>query len=577
MAGSINRRAVLTGTLISAIGYLAGCASGSSQQARRPLVGFTPVPRTAADGRSIVIADEYEYQTFIPWGEPLSAAAPAWSWPPSAEAQLQQVGIGHDGMAYFPFAGDGRHGLLVINHEYGNNWHVLGTAMPATREQVLASQHAHGVSVIEIRETHGVWEVVPDSTFSRRIHANTGMIMSGPVTGHALVTNSANNPISGTLNNCANGRTPWNTYLTCEENFNFYFGSSSAFHPSEQQQRYDLHAGGSFYGWYQFDPRFDLADPEFANEANRFGWVVEIDPADPAATPVKRTALGRLKHEGAEVVEGRDGHIVVYMGDDQRFEFIYKFVSADNWRRMHDAGISPLDEGTLYAARFNDDGAGEWLPLSLGNPALAEAFSDQADILVHARLAATLAGATPMDRPEWISVGPDGDVYCTLTNNTRREQTDAANPMAPNPNGHIIRWRDEDDHLGIRFTWDHFLICDDVYKTEDSLGSPDGLWADPDGRLLICTDGDQYEGKPDQLMVADTRTGTLARLLVGVAGCEITGLTTTPDRRTLFVNVQHPGNGNPQITSFPAADDGKTVPRDCTLVVRRKDGGVVGS
>lgn len=403
------------------------------------------------------------------------------------------------------------------------------------------------------------------------------MELSGPVADHALVTNPAKNPVQGTLNNCANGQTPWGTYLTCEENFNFYFGKNDGFEPSKQQRRYDITGDLAFYGWHEFDPRFDLSNPDYANESNRFGWVVEIDPKDPDSTPTKRTALGRFKHEGVCVVEGRNDRVVVYLGDDQRFEFIYKFVSSRNWQDMRNEGVSPLDEGTLYVARFDDDGSGEWLPLSIDNPALSESFSDLADILVHARLAATILGATPMDRPEWITEGADGFVYCTLTNNTERQEADAPNPNAPNPYGHIIRWQDDDDHIGTHFSWNHFVICDDVYETENSFGSPDGLWADPDGRLFICTDGPQFEGKPDQLLVADTNTGTASRLLAGVTDCEITGLAVTPDQRSLFVNVQHPGNGNPQVTSFPAEDDGKTIPRDCTLVVRRKDGGIVGS
>ncbi len=577
MDGKINRRVLLKGTLATAVGYLAGCSTVQNLAFSASRVGFTPVPRKAADGKSVVIADEYEYQIFLPWGEPLSSAEPVWKWPPTAKAQEQQVGIGHDGMTYFPLSQDGRHGLLALNHEYGNNWHVLGKAHPTEYEEVLASQHAHGVSVIEIQEIDGEWRQVPNSKYTRRIHVNTEMLMTGPVAGHALVTNRAKNPVMGTLNNCANGQTPWGTFLTCEENFNFYFGGSSSFVSSESQQRYDLNADGSYYDWHKFDPRFDLSNEDYANESNRFGWVVEIDPKNPTFTPLKRSALGRFKHEGATVVEGADGRIVVYMGDDQRFEFIYKFVSQGNWREMRDAGISPLDEGILYVARFDDGGIGEWLPLTINNPVLAESFDDQADILVHARVAATLVGATPMDRPEWVTVAPNGDVYCTLTNNTKREQPDPANPVAPNPYGQIIRWQEENDYLGTRFKWDHFLVCEDIYETEESFGSPDGLWADPDGRLFICTDGPQFEGKPDQLIVADTATGELSRLLVGVKDCEITGLTTTPDRRTLFVNVQHPGNGNPEVTSFPAPDDGKTVPRDCTLVVRRKDGGIIGS
>ena len=555
---------------------MAGCTTRGASASNDALVGFTPVARAVPDGKRVVIADEYEYQTFVPWGEPLTPGAPPWHWPPSASAQAQQVGIGHDGMTFFALDASGRHGLLALNHEFGLNHAVIGIDSPTTLDQVRASQHAHGVSVIEIRETNGRWEVVPDSRLSRRIHVNTEMAMSGPVEGHALVTNRAGSPIRGTLNNCANGETPWGTYLTCEENFNFYFGASSDFAPTERQARYEL-TGASFYQWHTFDPRFDLANADYANESNRFGWVVEIDPANPTEKPVKRSALGRFKHESAAFAEGRGGRAVVYMGDDQQFEFIYKFVGNDDWRQARSAGKSPLDEGVLYVARFDDDNRGVWLPLTHEDPKLAAVFDDQAELLVHARLAATIVGATPMDRPEWVTVGPDGDAFCTLTNNTRRTVPDAANPNAPNPYGHIIRWRDTDQHVGTSFTWDHFLICDDIYETEQSLGSPDGLWADPDGRLFICTDGRQFEGKPDQLVVADTTTGQLSRLLVGVTGSEITGLTTTPDRRTLFVNVQHPGNGDPAVTSFPAMDDGKTVPRDCTLVVRRKDGGIVGS
>ena len=577
MDTTINRRKVLQGTLIGALGFLAGCQTNARPIAREALIGFTPLSMDDVTGKTIAIAEGYEYQTFIPWGEALHTNSPDWSWPPSAEAQTKQVGIGHDGMTFFPLTEDGRRGLLAINHEYGNNWHVIGQAEPDSLEQVRSSQHAHGVSVIEIEETDGRWQPVLDSKYSRRLHLNTPMSMSGPVAGHALVTNKADNGIAGTLNNCSNGQTPWGTYLTCEENFNFYFGKNADFTPSDRQQRYDLNGDASFYGWHKFDPRFDLSDPNYANESNRFGWVVEIDPKNPSHTATKRTALGRFKHEGACVVEGRDGRVVVYMGDDQRFEFIYKFVSKVSWQSAVNEGKSPLDEGTLYVARFNDDNTGTWLPLSIDNPDLSSSFADQADILVHARVAATQVGATPMDRPEWITAAPDGTLYCTLTNNTKREEPNAANPTAPNPYGHIIRWQDGDQHVGDTFSWDQFVVCDDIYEDPNSFGSPDGLWADPEGRLFICTDGPQFQDKPNQLLVADTDTGEIKRLLTGITDCEITGITTTPDRRTLFVNVQHPGNGNPEVTSFPAEDDGRTIPRDCTLAIRRTDGGIVGS
>jgi secreted PhoX family phosphatase len=368
-----------------------------------------------------------------------------------------------------------------------------------------------------------------------------------------------------------------NTYLTCEENISDYFGATRAWKPNAAQRRYGFSQDGVGYDWHRYDRRFDLAAAEYRHEENRFGWVVEIDPFDARQTPVKRTALGRFKHEGAALVTGKDGRLVVYMGDDQRFEYIYKFVSADNAARMRRQGISPLDQGTLYAARFDEDGSGQWLALTLDNPALQERFEDLGELLIHTRIAADLAGATPMDRPEWTTVAPDGSVYCSLTNNTRRTEINAANPMAPNQHGHIIRWQDSNSHTGTDFTWDIFINAGDSDATEQAFSNPDGLWADPDGRLFIATDGKQREGMNNQLLVADTNSGEVRRLLSGVSGDEITGITTTPDRRTLFVNIQHPGKGNPALTNFPLAYDGNTIPRDSTLVITRKDGGIVGS
>ena len=274
---------------------------------------------------------------------------------------------------------------------------------------------------------------------------------------------------------------------------------------------------------------------------------------------------------------GRGGRIVAYMGDDQRFDYIYKFVSAGNWKSMRARGKSPLDEGKLYVARFNDDGSGDWLELTIDNPYLANRFNSQAEVLTYARIAADILGATPMDRPEWTTVAPDQSVYCTLTNNSQRTVADAANPLAPNADGHIIRWKDSKKHTGLTFEWDIFIIAESTHGTEDTFSDPDGLYADPDGRLFIQTDGGQKDGLNNQLLVADIRRGELRRLFTGVTSDEITGLTMTPDRRTLFINTQHPGNGDPTRTNFPAPLDGVTVPRDCTFVITRKDGGIIGS
>ena len=555
------------------------------------LMDFEPVAVADGGGPLPSISPDYEYQVLIPWGTPIRRGINEYTGDPntrptSAE-QAEMIGIGHDGMWFFPERArrreSSRSGTLCINHEFGTNPHVLGKDSPESLEDVRLSQHAHGVSVVAIEQKrNGEWQL-EYSRRNRRIHVNTPVDFSGPVVesseGRELLDlNARPDDAKGTVNNCSSGYTPWGTYLTCEENFNGYFGTLDAnWSASPAQERYGFSSGGFGYGWEKFDERFDLASNTYLNEDNRFGWVVEIDPNDPHAKPVKRTALGRFKHEGATVTVGRGGRAVVYMGDDQRFDYIYKFVSAGNWKSMRARGISPLDEGKLYVAKFNDDGSGEWLELSIDNPLLAAKFANQAEVLTYARLAADELGATPMDRPEWTSVAPDGTVYCTLTNNSRRTEADAANPLAPNPDGHIIRWKDSDKHTGTSFVWDIFLIAQDTHGTEDTFSDPDGIWADPDGRLFIETDGGQKDGLNNQLLVADTRTGELRRLLTGVTGDEITGLTVTPDRRTLFCNTQHPGNGNPLATNFPAPIDGVTIPRDCTFVVRRKDGGIVGS
>jgi hypothetical protein len=529
-------------------------------------------------------------QVLLSWGDNLYPGQPVQSYDgdptrrPTAAEQAQLIGIGHDGMTFFPMRGArNARGLLAINLEFGDNTHLLGKPQPTSLEDVRLSQHAHGVAIVELARSFNRWTTVA-SPYARRIHVNTPVAFSGPAAGHALLQTKAGNAPAGTLNNCANGETPWGTYLTCEENFNGYFGvmSGESFTPTPEQARYGFSANGFGYGWQEYDPRFDLGLEDFKNEENRFGWVVEIDPMDPASPPVKRTALGRLKHEGAEVVVGRGGRVVCYMGDDEVFDYVYKFVSAGNWKSMRAMGKSPLDEGRLYVAKFNDDGTGAWLELTIDNPVLAARFADQAEILVYARIAADLLGATPMDRPEWISVGPDGEVYCTLTNNSGRAVPNAPNPVAPNPDGHIIKWRDTDQFTGTSFTWDIFLLAKDTRGTDAVFTDPDGLWCDPDGRLFIQTDGGQPSDANgarlnNQMVVADTRTGELRRLFQGVAGDEITGVAVTPNRRYMFINTQHPGEGNPALTSFPAAPGSGYVPRDSTIVIWRKDGGIVGS
>ena len=586
VARRLSRRAMIGGSLATAATFLAagpaaaagrpgpGGAKGRGAKAG-PLVGFDPIPLTFGDRPAI--SSDYDFSILIPWGTPVNSSGPAFSWPATSSAnQEAQIGIGHDGMWFFAEDGSNDSGWLAINHEFGRTSHVLGKPLPESLEDVRVMQAAHGNSVVKIaRGANGEWGVVDDRA-NRRITVNTPVTFSGPAAGSPLLENAAGNPPAGTLNNCANGYTPWGTYLTCEENFNGYFGSTGDWEPTEEQARYGFTDSGFGYSWHTFDPRFDLASADHANEGNRFGWIVEYDPTDPDTPPVKRTALGRAKHEGCALTIGRGGRAVAYMGDDQRFDYIYKFVSSSNYKSMLARGMSPLDHGTLYAARFDEDGTGEWVELSLNNPAVAARFSSMDDVLVNARIAADEAGATPMDRPEWTTVAPDGTVYCTLTNNSRRTEPNAANPLAPNPNGHIIRWNDSDRHVGTSFEWDIFIFSDDTVGTGHDFGSPDGLWADPSGRLFIQTDGAQPEGANDQMLVADPATDNIRRLFAGVEDCEITGIAVTPDQKTMFINVQHPGNGDPEVTRFPDYDP-DLPPRDCTVVITRKDGGVVGS
>jgi len=622
------RRRVLFGGLGAAVtSFLslpaeAWCLVGESAA---PSIGFLGL---AASGDDIVhVPEGYVAQVLYAWGDPVSDG-PAFRADASntyAEQALQ-AGMHHDGMHYFALpANDGSvHGLLAVNHEYADDGLLHPDGMQAwSADKVRKSQAAHGVSVVEVRRGEGGrWNVIRPSSYARRITARTPIRLSGPAAGHSWLRTAADPDgctVLGTLNNCGCGFTPWGTYLTCEENFHFYFRHDGE--PNAAQRRYGLGVRGG-YRWEEFDERFDAQ--RHPNEPNRFGWVVEIDPFDPTSVPVKRTALGRFSHEVAVHAIAPDGRVVIYSGDDQRNEYIYKFVSRDRWDPTRPAAARELlDHGTLYVARFEPDGAGEWLELTHGiNGLVSESgFASQAEVLIHTRMAADRVGATMMDRPEWLAVHRErGEIYCSLTNNSRRGATppssnsrdgstrlasaspavDAANPRADNVFGHILRWRESGgDPASTRFTWEVFLLCGDPAHPDeakrgnvrgDAFGSPDGLWIDSQGRLWIQTDvspgllnrGDYANLGNNQMLCADPATGTVRRFLTGPRGCEITGATGTPDGRTLFVNVQHPGETpgersdpkNPgAISTWP--DGGR--PRSATLAIFRADGAQVGT
>jgi len=608
LRAEMGRRAALRGGALGAATFVAaGAATVATGKAAaadgHAIVGdFTAIPTDSTD--SITVPAGYTAQPMLPWGDPIVPGGPAYKDDASntAAEQAEQLGMGHDGMYYFPLGANkdsSKSGLLAINHEYtvGSQLHTDGQEN-WSEEKTLKEQAAHGVSIVEVAMgAGGMWSSV-DSAMARRIHVNTPMTFSGPAAGHRLLKTDADGagttPV-GTVNNCGNGYTPWGTYLTTEENFNGYFWEETegeADGITEEQAamnaRYGVGGKGFGYQWASTDDRFraDLTP----QEPNRFGWIVEIDPYDAKSTPVKHTALGRFKHEGAAFATAANGAAVIYMGDDQRFDYVYKFVGAKDWKSEAAAGRSPLADGTLYAARFDEGGKGTWLPLVQGEGDLTEAngFADQGEVLIKARMAADAMGATPMDRPEWTTVHPTtGEVFVTLTNNSKREEPNAANPLAPNAFGHIIKWSEVGgDAAADSFNWDFYLIAGDgsgesTVDPEDQLGSPDGLWIDPNGRMWIQTDGAQPDESNNQMLLADPSTGEMKRFCVGPVDCEVTGVTSTPDGTTVFINIQHPGDKgtveDPTATSTWPDGPGAGRPRPATVAIRRRDGGVVGA
>jgi len=609
------RRLWLQGGLGLAVGGLfaplAGCATGVQSG---PRLGFKPIAASVAD--AVTVPEGYVTQVLAPWGEPIGvagAAMPAWREDASASAEDQalQMGMHHDGMHFYALDGN-RRGLLVMNHEYTDDGLLHTDGIRTwTAEKVRKAQAAHGVSVIEIALADGRWQLVRPSPFARRFTATTPFSVGGPAAGHAMMRTAADpdgRTVLGTFNNCASGKTPWGTYLSGEENFRFYFAGGDRL--TDHQRRWGM-TKTAFFRWPEHDERFDAA--RHPNEFNRFGWVVEIDPMDPKSTPIKRTALGRAAHEGAWVATTRDGRAVVYSGEDARFEYIYKFVSRDriasagNGMTAAQANRTLLDHGTLCVARFDADGTGRWLPLVHGQGPLtaANGFADQGEVVIKARQASDALGGTKMDRPEWLAIDQaSGTVYCTLTNNSARgvadnPAVDAANPRANNVMGQVIRWKEDGDFDGSTMRWNHLLLAGDPANARpeargnvkgDIFACPDGLMLDARGVLWIQTDAAAIEmGKGElvnvgnnQMLACDPATGEVRRFLTGPVNCELTGATMTPDGRTLFVNIQHPGE-TPSERSDSAEPSKYSTwptggrPRSGTVVIRRADGGLIGT
>jgi uncharacterized protein len=612
---SLTRRRILQGTLgAAAVAFIGGPRELMAQGASR--LGFAAVGVSQED--RVLLPTGYGHQVLLAWGDPVSNG-PAWdpTAANSAAEQEVQMGMHADGLHFFPLpqgSDSSTRGLLCVNNEYTDEGLLhQGGLQPVTPEKVRKSQAAHGVTIVEVALNGNRWEVVRPSGFGRRLTGFTLMRLAGPAAGHPLLQTSydpAGLNARGTLNNCAMGATPWGTFLTCEENFNQYFGRGPASAAqSAGQRRYGLPSAASARGWETQDGRFDASREP--NEFNRFGWVVEFDPYDASSTPVKHTALGRVAHEGATITLAKDGRVVAYLGDDAQNEYVYKFVSRDAYNPSNRAAaFSLLDSGTLYVAKFSADGSGQWLELTQGLNGLdaAAGFPSQAEVVTFARLAADRAGATKMDRPEWVAVHPQtGEVYVTLTNNSTRGNTgaavDTANPRASNVFGHIVRWNESGgDAAATTFRWNIFVLAGDPRNADtakrgnikgDAFGSPDGLWIDGRGVLWIQTDistsalnaGDYANIGNNQMLAADPSTGEIRRFLTGPRGAEVTGVYSTPDGRSLFVSIQHPGEpasgdnnpNNPAAVSTWPDGPGIARPRSATIVIRREDGGVVGS
>jgi secreted PhoX family phosphatase len=614
MAIRFGRRGFLIGAAAGAAALALG--EGASAAAGSPAFTFEEIEATVSPSHAA--PPGYDVQVLLRWGDPLFPDMPPFDpLAQSAADQERRFGYNNDYVGYLPIDGSSRHGLLVVNHEYTNE-ELMFPNMPeqssegdfaeTTRRIAAIELAAHGGTVVEIRRGEAGWEPVLGSRYTRRITAETPMELTGPAAGSPRLATSADpdgRRVLGMVNNCSGGLTPWGTWLSGEENFHYYFEGRPAPEHREfgNHRRYGL--AKAHYGWHRHHERFVI--PREPNEPNRFGWVVEIDPFDPSSTPKKRTSLGRMKHEGAAGALTSDGRYTVYLGDDERFEYVYRFVTDAKVDVANPAANRDiLDRGTLSVARYDADGSGRWLPLVQGEGPLTEAngFASQADVLIETRRAADLLGATKMDRPEDIEASPaSGRVYVMLTNNSRRsvEQVNAANPRPNNAFGHVVEMiPDGGDHGAETFRWDILLRCGDpsvveigaTFSPETSpngwFGMPDNCAFDSRGRLWVSTDGNDARRtrRNDGLWAIETdgsRRGTSRHFFRAPVGAELCGPFFTPDDETLFLAVQHPGESEDRKTATftnPATrwpdfrDD--MPPRPSVVAITKRGGGRIG-
>ncbi|HAH10193.1 MAG TPA: dTDP-glucose 4,6-dehydratase [Alphaproteobacteria bacterium] len=596
----MSRRDMLRAAgLLSAAAILPGLPAAASASAAMPL-DFDDLPLKVIYDHAV--ASGYDANVLIRWGDPVEAGAPPFvGQGRPAAAQAKQFGTANDFIGYFPI-GTGNdassHGLLSVNHEF-NTMEVFFPGVTdrnsLTKEQLEADQMAHGLSIIEVKRTNGQWRVVSNSRYGRRITPQTPCVLSGPVAGHPrakTIADPTGRNVLGTVANCAGGKTPWGTVLTAEENFqNFFRGMPPEEHPEFKSLEAAGITGKGKNPWGIYEFRWDAGlDPQ---EPVRFGYMVEIDPYDPKAKPIKRTHLGRFRHEAASVVINKDGRVVVYLGEDRISGFIYRFVSAKPYAASMskaEAGAL-LDEGTLFVAKFTAE-ALEWIPLLPGQGALKD-FATLGDVMIDCYLAAIAVGGTPMDRPEDIDFNPvTGRVYANLTMNRERkpDAVDAANPRGPNEDGHVLEFAPSGgDHTEQTYRWSVVMLCGPQGQsrygegTKTALSCPDNLAVDPKGRLWIATDNWRYREEtnpiPNGLFACTVEGPERAKVKFFYnipKGAELCGPEFTPDGRTLFVAVQDPGfdpTGNG--LNWPDRRQGMP-PRSSVVVITRKDNGPIG-
>ena len=611
----LSRRAALMG-LASTAGLAAapGFWPKPAQAAATGTLRFQELTRIYDETHHV--APGYEANVLIRWGDPLAKDVTFDPAAITAETQSKQFGYNCDFIGYMPLpvgSGNSEHGLLCVNNEYSDP-HIMwpgltedDAATKATEDQVRAMQAAWGHTVVEIKKDGGKWSYVQDSQYNRRINGFTEIAISGPAAGHKLMQTSADpsgTKAIGTGYNCAGGTTPWGTVLTCEEGLSDIFGGDAAKNSDPKLLERYGYDGSDSYGMARVEPRFHL-DQE-PNEPNRFDWVVEIDPYEPNAAPVKRTALGRFSHEGAASIVNKDGRVVVYLGDDDYFEYLYRFVTKGTFNANdRAANKNLLDEGELSVAKVADDGSLQWLPLVHGQNGLTadNGFADQGEVLIKTRLAADLLGATKMDRPEGFVASPtNGKAYAVMTKNAKRkaDQVNASNARAENKTGHILELSPpgegkDADHAAATFKWDVFLLAGDPSKVEQGakyggdvsannwLVTPDNIAFDPQGRLWIATDGANDFDIADGLYATETDGAgrAIPRLFfASPTGAEVTGPCFTPDGKTLFVSVQHPAEDSESLdkptTRWPDFSD-SLPPRPSVVAITQKEGLEIGA